>query len=594
MRLDKRRIQTAVLSNADSDQPLVLPLEPIELDAFRQHHQHDTFWCGHLLGGCGGQLTTKLYTDRVCHFAHHPDPTGLPRICERRARDVSSADHLYLKAAATQWLTGRGHQAAFTFPQPDGAAIGSVLDIAWDKGDGALRVHLDATVPPAWESHDVDVVLGMSVPVDDDTLVRRWYVHRVRFDSAGTAREVRIGTQAFARDTEWFTLDECDMTDRGLSTPAVKRIVRSRSTRPVAPWPTGRTRRVPDAQARAKGLLRRLADAQKFGSVVVVTRVCREIAAVTGGDEETRRQLTAAVSEAERWLEAQAAVRQELFGQLEKAVASGKAKQVRKLLTRANATAGHDRSDAENAIVDAAVEQLAAHRREQAAAQAAARAASGAWRAAGRVHTLLTTLQRRGIGQRREAMRDLVQELVRVAEQADDCVDPRQQKQIDTWKVRAGLDRPPPQAKPQPAAPHLSASVPKRKTKKRPLHEQVGRRSWTKTSCPRCLAPKGRDCLNDDGVGKGEERQFPHDERLQLIISERSSRAERRKPGPRSRPASSSPVPRSRPEPPSPLWRVKDVSCPECGVRSGSRCETPDGRPHQARVTWFKRRFPSR
>ncbi|MFD5734913.1 hypothetical protein ACFWIY_19100 [Streptomyces sioyaensis] len=56
----------------------MLPLEPIELDAFRQQHRLDTFWCGHLLGGCGGQLMTKLYTDRVCHFAHHPDPTGQP------------------------------------------------------------------------------------------------------------------------------------------------------------------------------------------------------------------------------------------------------------------------------------------------------------------------------------------------------------------------------------------------------------------------------------------------------------------------------------------------------------------------------------
>ncbi|MFE7707254.1 hypothetical protein ACFU6I_15910 [Streptomyces sp. NPDC057486] len=44
-------------------EPLTLPLEAIELDAFRRRCGDDTFWCELLLGGCGGQLTTKLYTD---------------------------------------------------------------------------------------------------------------------------------------------------------------------------------------------------------------------------------------------------------------------------------------------------------------------------------------------------------------------------------------------------------------------------------------------------------------------------------------------------------------------------------------------------
>ncbi|WP_258573023.1 hypothetical protein [Streptomyces sp. KM273126] len=66
VRGDRRQIQTAVLGGADSEEPLMLPLEAIVLDAFRRRHEHDTFWCGLLLGGCGLQLTTKLYTDRVC------------------------------------------------------------------------------------------------------------------------------------------------------------------------------------------------------------------------------------------------------------------------------------------------------------------------------------------------------------------------------------------------------------------------------------------------------------------------------------------------------------------------------------------------
>ncbi|MFI0771892.1 hypothetical protein ACH4TQ_44500 [Streptomyces sp. NPDC021218] len=164
-----------------------------------------------------------------------------------------------------------------------------------------------------WDQDGSEPVLGMSVPVDQDTLNHRWYVHRIRLESEGTTRRVRIGTEAFARPTEWFPLDECEITDRGLSTPAVERIVRSRSSRPVSAWSAGRTRKVPDAQARAQLLLRKLADARKVKSVVVVTRVCRDIAEVTGVDEETQAQLTVAAADAQRWLQAQAEVRRELF-----------------------------------------------------------------------------------------------------------------------------------------------------------------------------------------------------------------------------------------------------------------------------------------
>ncbi|MGW7044156.1 pirin-like C-terminal cupin domain-containing protein [Streptomyces avermitilis] len=54
---------------------------------------------------------------------------------------MSSADHLYVKSAATAWLQGRDELADFYFDRPDGAAIGSVVDIRF-KARG-LRVHLD-------------------------------------------------------------------------------------------------------------------------------------------------------------------------------------------------------------------------------------------------------------------------------------------------------------------------------------------------------------------------------------------------------------------------------------------------------------------
>ncbi|MEU1375950.1 hypothetical protein ABZ442_20150 [Streptomyces triculaminicus] len=496
----------------------MLPLEAIELDAFRRRHEDDSFWCGLLLGGCGAQLTTKLYTDRVCHFAHHPGPDGHPHVCGRRARGVSSADHLYVKSASAAWLRDRGAQVDIGFARPDGAPIGSVVDIRFQHG--GLRVHLDQAVPPVWDQDGMEPVLGVSVPVDRDTLIHRWYVHRIRLDSEGTTRRVRIGTEAFARPTEWFALDDCEVTERGLSTPAVEQIIRSRSTRPISPWSQQRTRKAPDAQARAQMLLRRLAHARKVNSVVVVTRVCGEIAAVTGVDEDTQAQLTAAVSDAEHWLQAQAQARRELFSRLEEAVAAGDAPQARELLTRVNVTAGQDRTEAEDAIAGAAAQQLADHRRIQEKTRQEANRERRAAAAAVRVHTLLASLQRHGANQQRGPTRDTVRQLLQAAKKAGGRIDARQQRQIDTWKARARLDKPPAQA---------AGSVPGKdrlrpKKRKPPLHEQVERRSWFKKPCPRCLAAKGKDCLNDDGVGNGSRRQLPHDERLQMIISERKSR----------------------------------------------------------------------
>ncbi|MFI8200453.1 hypothetical protein ACIF6K_28710 [Streptomyces sp. NPDC085942] len=42
MQRDKRQIQTAVLGSADSEEPLVLPLEAIELGAFRAVHENES------------------------------------------------------------------------------------------------------------------------------------------------------------------------------------------------------------------------------------------------------------------------------------------------------------------------------------------------------------------------------------------------------------------------------------------------------------------------------------------------------------------------------------------------------------------------
>src|SRR5438132_798584 len=90
------------------------------------------------------------------------------------------------------------------------------------ESDDPLILRRDDAVPPVWDNDLMEPVVGTTVPADVDPVVRRRYVHRVRLDSAGTSRRIRIGTQAPARDIEWFGLDECRMSPDGFRTPAVE------------------------------------------------------------------------------------------------------------------------------------------------------------------------------------------------------------------------------------------------------------------------------------------------------------------------------------------------------------------------------------
>ncbi|MEU6300752.1 zinc finger domain-containing protein [Streptomyces erythrochromogenes] len=349
-----------------------------------------------------------------------------------------------MKAAASAWLRAAAHPGdlvQFDFARPDGAEIGSVLDIRFK--DRGLRVHLDQAVAPVWDEAGCEPVLGVSVPVDRDTLIDRWYVHRIRLDSVGTSRQVRIGTEAFMRPTEWFALEECEMTGRGLSTPAVDRLVRSRSTRPVSRRATGQARKASAPEARAEVLLRKLTEAQKLGSVIVVTQICGEIAAVTGLDEQGQAQSRDAVAGAQVWLKEQAAVREQLFVSLREAVEALDIEAVRTMSVTANATASHARTSEETAVAAAADALLTADAQERhEEIMAAERDTERARRAAERVRALLSALRRPPVGlrsqQRRVWIRSSVQKLLLAAEQADSALSAREREHVESWRARTG------------------------------------------------------------------------------------------------------------------------------------------------------------
>ncbi|MFD6115558.1 hypothetical protein ACFWG0_36490 [Streptomyces yangpuensis] len=237
---DSRMIQTAVVGSADSEQPVMLPLEAIETDAFRRRHQGSTFWCGSLLGGCGKQLSTKLYLDRVCHFAHYPEAGGVGHVCGRVANGIASADHLYLKRQLGEWLSELGLRSAGRLVSLRQHAAGEAPDYGVDVAVPAVRTSLHVRLGCLSDSERQSLVgraardgaewLFGEQAVADSEQVRsqRGFVHRVRCKTVGTDRVVEIGVQAATDRVHWFSLRECRITGEGLFTPATEAALQAR------------------------------------------------------------------------------------------------------------------------------------------------------------------------------------------------------------------------------------------------------------------------------------------------------------------------------------------------------------------------------
>lgn len=337
---DSRLVQTAVIGNENSDAPVVLPMQAIELDAFRRRHRGDTFWCGVLLGGCGAPLSSKLYTDRLCHFQHNPTKGEHVTACRRRGVGESSADHLYVKAALDHSLAGRGRTARFTYPEP----LGSLVDVELDDGQ-LLRVHLDGQVHPVWEG--TAPILADGVPLDPGTLLRCPYVYRVRVEPDGASRRVWIGTEALARPTEWIPLTECEWGTQGPVTEAAARILREKRA-PSAP----RSQPLPEAVA---ALIKGLESAQRSGTVEHVRRLCDGSSRFLDTLEPHARDAAQeALSEARTWLEGHAGYQQGVFAALERALEEKRAWDVREHYNTAAALTRRGAGEAEKRVLQRA------------------------------------------------------------------------------------------------------------------------------------------------------------------------------------------------------------------------------------------------
>lgn len=200
--LDHRLVQTAVIGHKNSDHPVILPMDAWELDRWRKAHPGYSYWCGLQLGGCGGELSDRRYTTKVCHFAHHATAPA----CHRVNNGESSADHLFIKQGVQRLLAERKTEGRVE-TRDLGTGPGDAVDVYLPDGLRRLRFQLGAVNYRAWRRADdelvadadgIDWIFASGGPATQHILGRHGYCLRVRCETVGggavSTSEPRRGT----------------------------------------------------------------------------------------------------------------------------------------------------------------------------------------------------------------------------------------------------------------------------------------------------------------------------------------------------------------------------------------------------------------
>ncbi|MFE8947960.1 hypothetical protein [Streptomyces sp. NPDC007856] len=225
---DHRLVQTAVIGNRNSDHPVILPMDAWELDRWRKAHPHYTYWCGLQLGGCGGELSDRRYTTKVCHFAHHPTAP----VCRRRNTGESSADHLFIKRGVQNLLSKRKLRGQVK-TRDLGTGPGDAVDVHLPDSRRRLRFQLSSLDYRTWrragdelaaDADDIDWIFAADGPITQQFLGRHGYCLRVRCETVGGERRVHVGAETRDRTVSWTPLEDCALTPSGIVTPATERI----------------------------------------------------------------------------------------------------------------------------------------------------------------------------------------------------------------------------------------------------------------------------------------------------------------------------------------------------------------------------------
>ncbi|KUO00715.1 competence protein CoiA family protein [Streptomyces resistomycificus] len=288
---DTRKVQTAVIGQADSDWPVFLPYDHDDFDRFMRGRTRDDFYCGVLLGGCGRKLTPKRYTEKKCHFAHRP-----PVHCRRTETGEASADHLYIGQALRRWLLRQGYQdAEVTYLEP-GSVHGGAVEVRFGQGRSRLvRVQLARLTLREWQETrerladrhtHVHWAYGPYCGLSHNEVDAAGYALRVSCRTERETREVYVGTQYPDNSLAWSGITECHMSDDGIITPRLEAEPPASSTPvpiptpvafPLAPGTVAFTAatELPAPRPHLDGTAIRLyeAEVQPIGSAVVRARI---------------------------------------------------------------------------------------------------------------------------------------------------------------------------------------------------------------------------------------------------------------------------------------------------------------------------------
>ncbi|MGW6716023.1 hypothetical protein ACWF9X_07090 [Streptomyces globisporus] len=225
---DGRLVQTAVIGSRNSGRAIILPTDADELTRWRRRHPAYTYWCGTQLGGCGNELSDRLYRDKVCHFAHRPHTS-----CHRTATGAASADHLFVKDDLAAWA-GRNRLKGKATSRDLGTSPGDAVDFRVGAGRQHVRFQFSRLAHAEWhqarqrlatESSTLDWVFGPGA-AQSETMEELYdeygYLLRFRFATHGAVRRIRLRAEGPRRSTDWIPLDACAMTPAGLRVPGVE------------------------------------------------------------------------------------------------------------------------------------------------------------------------------------------------------------------------------------------------------------------------------------------------------------------------------------------------------------------------------------
>ncbi|GHC29010.1 hypothetical protein GCM10010348_64010 [Streptomyces anthocyanicus] len=278
-------MQTAVIGSPNSGRAIILPTDADELLRWRRGHRTSTYWCGTQLGGCGNELSDRLYRDKVCHFAHRPHTS-----CHRTATGASSADHLFIKDDLVAW-TGRLGIKGRATSRDLGSGPGDAVDFrAGNGGQQHVRFQFSKLSHAEWtstrdrltgEATTLDWVFGPSTvqPETVEALCDEYgYLFRFRFETHGAARHIRLRAEDPRNSTEWVPLRACAMTPEGLRVPGAELRRRTSGSRPLDVAGVAAAPRSRDDQVRA--LRGALISAARFRARPTWEVLCR----TAGGD----------------------------------------------------------------------------------------------------------------------------------------------------------------------------------------------------------------------------------------------------------------------------------------------------------------------